>query len=174
VNSELDDYLEWRYEKSMRISLMARTLLAVMILVISVEQARPCNWARGYFYQLTRLQGGVVGAKLGPLQYSRRLRQAFTRNKVKLTLYEYRWPINARNDMPVMKTVDTDSSGKFDFGVLPDGHYALVLDDQNWGNATWFDVELKRLPKETATVVIDISPNFPDCQGGHEFIVKSK
>jgi hypothetical protein len=83
-----------------------------------------------------------------------------------LTWYEYRWPIRAQNDMPLVKGTETDSKGNFEFGVLKDGHYTLVVDDEALGNSDWFDVEIKSLPRETVSVTIDISPNFPDCKGG--------
>jgi hypothetical protein len=96
------------------------------------------------------------------------------RKNAKLTLYEYRWPISARTDMPVVRSVDTDSNGHFDFGSLPPAHYALVVDDRNWGSSNWFDVEVKSTPTPTESVTVDVSPHFPDCKGGHEFIVKTK
>jgi len=57
---------------------------------------------------------------------------------------------------------------------LRPGHYTLIVDDGDWGTSHWFNVEVKLQPKETVTVTIDISPNFPDCKGGHEFIVKTQ
>ena len=86
-----------------------------------------------------------------------------------LRLYEYRWPLYDRSEMPLVKTVKTDRSGRFDFGDLQEGHYTLVID---WPSeyAEWFDVEIKKLPKSTASVKIDVSPVYPDCTGGHEFI----
>ena len=41
------------------------------------------------------------------------------------------------------------------------------------GSADWFDVEVKQQPRQTVAVIIDVSPHFPDCKGGHEFIVKT-
>jgi hypothetical protein len=71
--------------------------------------------------------------------------------------------------MPLVKTVRTDTNGEFDFGVLQEGHYTLVID---WPSeyADWFDVEIKNLPRRTSSVKIDVSPVYPDCTGGHEFI----
>jgi len=34
-----------------------------------------------------------------------------------------------------------------------------------WGSSDWFDVPLKDLPGPTESVIIDTSPNFPDCAG---------
>jgi hypothetical protein len=61
-----------------------------------------------------------------------------------------------------------DENGRFDFGVLREGHYTLVID---WPTeyANSFNAEIKRLPAETPSVTID-----PDCSGGHEFISYSK
>jgi hypothetical protein len=70
--------------------------------------------------------------------------------------------------------VATDDHGNFDFGVLNEGHYTLIVDDAGWGSSEWFDVEIKSLPKQTDSVTIDVSPHFPDCKGGHEFIVDTK
>ncbi|MGB9007469.1 MAG: hypothetical protein WCC18_02555 [Candidatus Acidiferrales bacterium] len=76
--------------------------------------------------------------------------------------------------MPLVKKTEADDSGNFDFGALNDGHYTLVVDDPKWASSSWFDVEIKKLPRQTDSVIVDVSPNFPDCKGGHEFIIKSK
>ena len=101
--------------------------------------------------------------------WPRWLRQRVRRDNVNLRLYEYRWPLRDRSEMPLVKTVKTDNGGRFDFGELPEGHYTLVID---WPSeyAEWFDVEIKKLPKPTTSVKIDVSPVYPDCTGGHEFI----
>jgi len=67
-----------------------------------------------------------------------------------------------------VKTVETNSDGHFDFGPLKIGHYTLVIEGDQ------FDVEIKDLPRLTESVTIDVSPIFPDCTGGHEFILKEK
>jgi hypothetical protein len=97
---------------------LPRLLLVAALIPFVVAQAYPCSWAKGYFYQVTRLRGKVVGAKLGPLQYARWLRQSFARSGAKLTVYEYRWPIHSRSDMPLIKATQADSHGSFDFGRL--------------------------------------------------------
>jgi transposase len=67
----------------------------------------------------------------------------------------------------------TDERGGFDFGALREGHYTLVIDwPAEYSNL--FDVEIKKLPTETSSVEIDVSPVDPDCTGGHEFISHSK
>ena len=141
-----------------------------LLLFLFVAHAYPCSFAHGYFYRVTELQGRVVGAKLGPLQYARWLRQSFARKKVTLTLYEYRWPIHTRGDMPLVKAIETDSHGGFRFGPLKPGHYTLIVEDHRWESSDWFDIEITSLPHKTASVTIDISPHFPDCKGGHEII----
>jgi hypothetical protein len=73
--------------------------------------------------------------------------------------------------MPIVRTLRTDSDGHFDFGVLKDGHYALVIDDP-WGGSDRYDVQIVQNAKATSSVKIDISPVYPDCKGGHEFIVE--
>jgi hypothetical protein len=143
------------------------------LLFLGVPQAQPCSWAVGYFHQITVLKGQVVGSNIALFQPVRWLRQSFVRKRAKLTLYQYCWPC-ALNEMVPVKTVETDNDGKFDFGVLGPGHYTLVVDEKTWGRSDRFDVEVKDLPRSTESVTIDVSPNFPDCTGGHEFIVKMK
>ena len=145
--------------------------LVLFLLVLFAAQAYPCSYAHGYFYQITELQGRVVGAKLGPLQYAQWLRQSFKRNKVTLSLYEYRWPIHARGDMPFVKAIETDNYGRFQFGSLKPGHYTLIVEDHGWGSSDWFDIEITRPQHQAGSITIDISPHFPDCDGGHQIIV---
>ena len=74
----------------------------------------------------------------------------------------------------MVKNVVTDQDGRFDFGPLNDGHYTLVID---WPSksAHSFDVELKRnLAKQTSDIKIDVTWFYPDCTGGHEFVVSSQ
>jgi hypothetical protein len=72
-----------------------------------------------------------------------------------------------------VETVRTDGNGKFDFGALKPGHYYLEIDDEKDGLFDEFEVEVmsSHRPKESET--IDISPVYPDCSGGHEFILRS-
>src|SRR3974390_2058993 len=146
-------------------------LLCLFVLIVST-QANPCSWAEGYFYQVSALRGNVVGAKIGPLQYSRRLRQSFARKNATLTLYQYRRPIKQREEMPLVRATKTDADGRFDFGEVAPGHYTLIVDDGDLGTSNWFDVEVKQ-QRRTVAVTIDVSPNFPDCKGGHEFIART-
>ena len=125
--------------------------------------------ANGYFYQVSALHGKVVGVNAGdwrhPFRWPRR--HAIRRN-VKLTLYEYRWPVKDLHELPIVKVVRTDERGGFDFGPQRMGHYRLEIADPGGGESL-FDVEIVYQSKPTETVVIDISPNYPDCTGGHEF-----
>jgi len=150
----------------------APRLFVVAVILIVVSKAYPCAWVNGYFYEVTQLRGKVVGARLGPLQYSRRLRQSFIRKKAKLSLYEYRWPIQAGDLIPLVKSTKTDDRGRFDFGTLSPGHYTLTIDDAERGSSDRFDVEITSMSSDTKSVTVDISPSFPDCKGGHEFVVK--
>jgi hypothetical protein len=151
-------------------------LIVAVGLVIQAEQAISCSFSVGYFHQVTRLRGTVVGMDnywplLGYRAYPRWLRHRAHRDDAVLRLYEYR-PANLRQS-PALATVRTDKHGVFDFGTLREGHYTLVID---WAAeySDRFDVEIKQLPAETSSVVIDVSPVDPDCTGGHEFISYSK
>jgi hypothetical protein len=109
---------------------------------------------------------------LGYRSYPRWIRQRIRRGNINLRLYDYRWPGSVRESQPIA-TVRTDQQGAFDLGVLREGHYILVID---WPveYSQQFDVEIKKLPAETSSVEIDVSPVDHDCTGGHEFISYSK
>jgi hypothetical protein len=149
------------------------TALTIAAVLIAMLQAHACEWAIGYFYQVTALKGRVVGTNTAFLHSVRWLRQSFVRQHAKLTLYEYCSPCE-RNKMPLIKTVETDTDGEFDFGPLKTGHYTLIIDEAKLGSSDSFDVEVKDLPRVTESVTIDVSPVSPDCKGGHEFLVKTK
>ena len=74
--------------------------------------------------------------------------------------------------MLLVKTTKTDINGYFDFGEIKPGHYTLIVDDNKLGGV-WFDLEVKHQAKQTNSVTIDVSPVFPDCTGGQEFIVQN-
>ena len=139
-------------------------------LLAVVRTAYPCSFPIGYFYQVTRLRGTVVGVNRGDLRHSFRwARQRVIRPDVKLTLYEYRWPVKTLDELPVVKVVKTDRSGRFDFGTLSRGHYRLHISDP-WGFGSPFDIEIVSQPKPINIEMIDISPVYPDCKSGHEFV----
>jgi hypothetical protein len=145
-------------------------LSAVVALIASVQAVYACTFATGYFHQITRLRGTVVGVNNGNLLHPFRwARQSVIRRNVKLTLFEYRWPINARSERPIVKVIKTDSNGGFDFGELPTGHYILEV-AAPWGGDSLFNVEIVSLPRPIDFQVIDISPAYPDCTGGHELV----
>ena len=145
-----------------------KVALAILSLAsLSAFHASACTFPWGYFYQVTALKGRVVGMREHHIfDPPRWLRQTFVRKHARLTLYEYREPFDEKL---LVKTVETDNHGSFDFGALRAGHYILMIDD---GNS--FDVEIKDLPHKTDSVTIDVSPVYTDCSGGHEFIVKMK
>jgi hypothetical protein len=152
--------------RSILVSSRIRVALAVASLVLlSLSQLRACTLVQGYFYQVTSLKGRVVGTH--HLTYAPRwFRQSLPRKHAKLALYEYG---HSWEDAFIVKTVNSDDHGNFDFGQLEIGHYALRIDDNDV-----FDVELKDLSRITASVTIDVSPIHPDCKGSHEFIVRTE
>ena len=113
-----------------------------------------------------------MGVNKGDLRHPIRiLRQRVSVGKAKLTLYDYSpyWPNPTGR---IVRQVETDENGRFDFGTLPTGHYTLVI--SSGSGVDRFDVEVKPLQKPTESVTIDISPVYPDCTGGHEFISVSE
>jgi hypothetical protein len=145
-----------------------KVALAVSSLVlVLVSHTSACSFAIGYFYQVTALKGRVVGTTFHGLP--RWLRQSFAKKHAKLALYEYRWPRASWDDASLIKRVETDNHGNFDLGLVRTGHYTLRIDDNDL-----FDVELKDLPLVTKSVTIDVSPVYPDCTGGHGFVVRTK
>jgi hypothetical protein len=145
----------------------------LIMLTASPTMGYACSWAIGYFHQVTYLRGTIVGVNQGDLRHmSRWLRQRVARPGANLTLYEYWWPAKL-SKLRVIRQVKTDQDGHFDFGALPDGHYALAIETPGIG-IDEFDVEIVRLRRRTASVTIDISPVHPDCKGGHEFIAASE
>lgn len=142
------------------------TLAIASLLLLSVFHASACTLNPGYFYQITALKGRVVGTHSRHAFAPRWLRHTFIRKHAKLALYEYRQPWD---ETLLVKTVETDDHGSFDFGPLKVGHYTLRVDDNDL-----FGVEIKDLPRKTESVTIDVSPINPDCKGGHELIAKSK
>ena len=115
------------HSPNMRNQFFHRLFVVAVLVLLLVCPAHPCSWAVGYFQQLTCLRGTIVGMNRG---WPRWLRQRVVRANVNARLYEYRWPLHDRREMPLVKTVQTDKRGWFDFGELPKGHYTLVLTGQ--------------------------------------------
>jgi hypothetical protein len=132
-------------------------------------QASACSWAVGYFHQVTSLKGRVVGKSLGPFQF-RWLRRSFNVSKAKLDLYDYNEHWN-KDNKPVAHTV-ANSAGEYDFGALKEGHYRLHVSGSDLSD--WFDIEITNKVPTTKQITIDISPNFPDCTGGHDIEVQQE
>jgi hypothetical protein len=144
------------------------SILAAVLLI--VPGAFPCTWAVGYFHQVTRLHGTVVGVKGGDLRHPfRLLRQRVAVGHARLTLYAYPYVQSGDLHDRLVKQVEANDTGSFDFGVLSPGHYTLLIVSP-WGEDR-FDVEVISRQKPTAAVTIDVSPSYPDCTGGHEFDV---
>jgi len=141
-----------------------------MVPVMFVSSGHACTWAVGYFYQVTALRGRVVGVDSHGLP--RWLRESFARKHAKLMLYRYQSPRAAWENSLLVKTLETDNDGTFDFGFLEKSHYTLRIESGDLSDE--FDVEVTDLSRSTDSVVIDISPVLPDCTGGHEFFVKFK
>ena len=93
-------------------------------------------------------------------------------SNVTLALYEYQWPAKIE-DLNLVKKAKSDSTGHFDFGTVRRGHYTLAIDTP-WNGRDIYDVEVVAASSKTASITIDISPNFPDCTHGHEFIVHQR
>src|SRR6266478_6125053 len=149
------------------VSRMKFALAVAPLVLLFVSQTNACSFAIGYFRQVTALKGRVVGTTCHGLP--RWLRQSFARKHARLALYEYRWPRVAWDDALPFKTAETDDHGNFDFGLLRIGHYTLRID-----NNDVFDVEVKDLPRVTDLVTVDVSPVYPDCTSGHEFVVRNR
>jgi hypothetical protein len=152
---------------------MSKPLLPSLVLALLLVpgNSTACTWVDGHFFQVTALRGRVVGSRIGPLQHARWLRQSFARRNVRLSLFRYRRPLMEGGQMPLVKAIVTDGMGRFDFGEVPVGHYTLVVDDAGWHTSDWFDVQFTRRGNPTLGLTIDASPSFPDCSGGHEFVV---
>lgn len=152
---------------------MRKTVVVACILLLTVPQGHTCTLARDYFYQVTVLRGRIVGIGNHSLRFLPWLRHSIARKYARLELRDYRSP-GTRNDMPLVKAIETNADGKFDFGALKAGHYAIFIEDEPSGISDSFDVEIKDLPHPTESVTIDVSPFTPDCKGGHEFLIRTK
>jgi hypothetical protein len=143
----------------------------VFMLAVARSKIFACAWAIDYFYQVTNLRGTVVGSDFSFLHSFRWHRQSVVRPDAKLRLYEFRWPCDAVS-RATLKTVFTDSGGKFDFGVLQPGHYYLKIDDEKGSLSALFQIEVRGAQNPKESEIIDISSVSPDCTAGHEFTLK--
>jgi hypothetical protein len=118
------------------------------------------------------LKGKVVGRNLhryGPLGYVRWLRQRPV-TAARLKLYNYVWPLKDNKELREVAAVKSDEYGNFDFGAsVPEGHYFFAIEANDLSD--WYEVEITKKARPTKSVMIDIPPNYPDCKGGHEFII---
>jgi hypothetical protein len=148
------------------------TILIVACLLFSSVFVSSCEWAQGYFHQVTVIKGQVVGKSLWLTQW-RWLRQSFSVTNAELILFKYPDAYSPLDKLPkpVART-RTDSKGWFDFGTVPRGRYTLIV--RSGELSDWFDVEVTPTVPATDYVKVDVSPNRPDCTGGHEFIVRKK
>jgi len=156
---------------------LLRFIALVSLLLVPMLEIRACEFAVGYFYQVTALRGQVVGTNFASnfaLGLPRWFRQSFAKRNAQLSLYEYVWPPRPINEMQAVRAVETDANGKFDFGILKAGHYTLVVDEGTLCVSCSFDVEVKDLPHATVSVIVDVTPIKPDCSDGHEFIVRTR
>jgi hypothetical protein len=71
------------------------------------------------------------------------------------------------------KLLSQISDGKFDFSLLKPGHYFLKIGDDKGALSALFQIEVKSAPDPKESEIIDISPNYPDCTGGHELTVSA-
>src|SRR5215475_10203440 len=75
-------------------------------LLIQAEQVFSCSLSVGYFHQVTRLRGTVIGMGnywplLGYRSYPPWIRRRVKRGDANLRLYDYRWPGNVRESQPI-------------------------------------------------------------------------
>ncbi len=106
-------------------SRMKLTPAIISLVLLSASPVSACTLAP-YFYQITALRGRVVGTHSHHRFAPRWLRQSFIRKHAKLALYEYTQPWD---ETLLVKTIETDDRGSFDFGPLKLGHYTLRIDD---------------------------------------------
>ena len=146
-------------------------IFAISVLSILSGNAKACELARGYFYQVTSLKGRIVGRSLGPVQF-RWLRRMFSVSGAELTLYDYNQPFNWDHKPPAIARTQTTPAGEFEFGDIKEGHYRLEIHGES--RHSLFDVEITNQVSKTKSILIDVSPIHPDCTGGHQFEVEAE
>lgn len=147
--------------------LRACLLTALLSLTLCADA---CTFNVGYFHQVTRLKGRVVGKSL-PVFRFRWLRQMFSVSGAELEVYEYQgW--HWKEDSKPLARIVANSAGEFEFAALKEGHYSIQV--KGGGLAGWFDVEITNQVPPTERMTIDISPVSPDCSGGHQIEVEAR
>lgn len=140
------------------------------IVALLIASARPCTLAPNYFYKVTALRGQVVGVQGGDWRHPiPSLRHKVVRPNVTIGLYKY----NELRSMqePPLKIVHSDEKGRFDFGTLREGRYFVRFDDSHHFE-DGFNVEIQPAAPATHSILVDISPIYPSCKGGHEFLIR--
>ena len=152
---------------------ISKAIVVGLLWVLTLPPVWPGTWVEGYFYQVTALKGQVVGSESVVARQMRWLRQSFTQKDANLTRYQY-CSLCGLDQMVIVKTVKTNKDGKFDFGPLKEGRYKLTIRPAGWDGEDSLALQVKDMPKATDSVTLDVSPNSPDCPGGHEFLVSTK
>jgi hypothetical protein len=145
-----------------------RLRLAIALLVV-VQSAFSCEWAVGYFHQVSSLKGRIVGRERSFFN-PQWLRHRTSRPGAALTLYRYEHPWNFQESSVVARAT-ADADGNFGFGALAAGHYTLRVSSGALQDS--FDIEIVNDKRAATSVLIDISPAYPDCTGGHELMAKA-
>ena len=89
-----------------------------------------------------------------------------------LLIYNYTQPSTWQTKALAIATTRTNSAGDFEFKGVQEGHYLLVIDGGSLHDS--FEVEITSKVRPTKSILIDISPIYPDCTGGHEMEISSK
>jgi hypothetical protein len=84
--------------------------------------------------------------------WPRWLRQRVASDNVNLRLYEYGWHLHERSQMPLIKSVKTDSSEWFDSSELQEGHYTPLSLTGHSEYTGSFDVEIKKPPRPSISL----------------------
>jgi hypothetical protein len=96
----------------------------------------------------------------------------FSVSGAELTLFDYNQPFRWDKKPPAVALTRTTSAGEFEFGNVKEGHYRLEIRGETMYGL--FDVEITTQAPTTKSIVIEVSPIFPDCKGGHEFEIEEE
>ncbi|MDR3754764.1 MAG: hypothetical protein P4K93_06070 [Terracidiphilus sp.] len=150
--------------------LVPKQTFFILVLAVSVPLSYACSFPIGYFYQVSNLRGTIVGVANHDLRHeSRLMRQRVTQEGLLVTLREYRWPVEDKGKLRIIARTKTGKNGEFDLSNAPDGHYFLDIDTL-WGGDT-YTIQIVHRLQRNQSVLIDVSPVYPDCTGGHEFVI---